>query len=262
MRYDKEHPLRIFEAFAGYGSQSLAFKYLQEKHPDFAYEAVGCSDIEESAIKAYSMLHPGVKNYGDVTKIDWSEVPDFDFISWSSPCQDFSSAGLRRGGEEGSGTRSSLIWEERRMIEAKHPKYIMLENVKGLLTEKMRPYFFRYLHDLEEYGYTNFYQVLNARDYGIPQNRERIFVISIRRDGDEPQYHFPSPIPLTLTVEDVVEDDVDAKFFLNKEQVQKFVNLVDMEEVVRQYEEAESKKQEKKLADEDEILLQQLRTDV
>lgn len=152
-KYNKQHPLRIFEAFAGYGSQSLAFKYLKEKHPEFDFKVVGYSEIESSAIQAYGLLHGrDITNYGDVTRIDWNEVPDFDFISWSSPCQDFSNAGLRKGAEEGSGTRSSLIFQERRMLEAKHPKYVMLENVKGLLTKKMRKYFFQYLADLDSYG--------------------------------------------------------------------------------------------------------------
>ena len=87
-KYNKQHPLRVFEAFAGYGSQSLAFKYLKEKHPEFDFKVVGYSEIESSAIQAYGLLHGrDITNYGDVTRIDWNEVPDFDFISWSSPCQ-------------------------------------------------------------------------------------------------------------------------------------------------------------------------------
>lgn len=92
-KYNKQHPLRVFEAFAGYGSQSLAFKYLKDKHPEFDFKVVGYSEIEPSAIQAYGLLHGrDIPNFGDVTRIDWNEVPDFDFISWSSPCQDFSNA--------------------------------------------------------------------------------------------------------------------------------------------------------------------------
>lgn len=202
-KYNKQHPLRVFEAFAGYGSQSLAFKYLKDKHPEFDFKVVGYSEIEPSAIQAYGLLHGrDIPNFGDVTRIDWNEVPDFDFISWSSPCQDFSNAGLRQGAEEGSGTRSSLIFQEKRMLAVKKPKYVMLENVKGLLSKSMRKYFFQYLKDLDSFGYTSFYKVLNAKDYGIPQNRERIFVISILRTEDEPnpEYHFPSPIKLETTL--------------------------------------------------------------
>lgn len=96
-KYNKQHPLRVFEAFAGYGSQSLAFKYLKDKHPEFDFKVVGYSEIEPSAIQAYGLLHGrDIPNYGDVTRIDWNEVPDFDFISWSSPCQDFSNAGFAK----------------------------------------------------------------------------------------------------------------------------------------------------------------------
>lgn len=107
-KYNKQHPLRVFEAFAGYGSQSLAFKYLKDKHPEFDFKVVGYSEIEPSAIQAYGLLHGrDIPNFGDVTRIDWNEVPDFDFISWSSPCQDFSNAGLRQGAEEG---KTLIMW--------------------------------------------------------------------------------------------------------------------------------------------------------
>lgn len=235
-KYNQQNPLRIFEAFAGYGSQSLALKYLQEQHPDFAFKVVGISEIEPSAIQAYRLLHGwDAPNFGNVALIDWDEVPDFDFISWSSPCQDFSMAGLRQGAEEGSGTRSSLIFQERRMLAAKHPKYVMLENVKGLLTQKMRPYFLKYLRDLESFGYDSFYKVLNAKDYGIPQNRERIFVISILRTEDEPNpaYHFPSPIKLQTTVEDILEDDVPPEYFLSKPLLEKYLTKTDINESIQ-----------------------------
>lgn len=234
-KYNKQHPLRVFEAFAGYGSQSLAFKYLKEKHPEFDFKVVGFSEIEFSAVQAYHLLHGrDIPNFGNIARIDWNEVPDFDFISWSSPCQDFSMAGLRRGAEEGSGTRSSLIFQERRMLEAKHPKYVMLENVKGLLSKSMRKYFFQYLKDLDSFGYTSFYKVLNAKDYGIPQNRERIFVISILRTEEEPnpEYHFPSPIKLETTVEDILEDDVSPEYFMSQPLLEKYLCKADINESI------------------------------
>ena len=234
--YNKQHPLRVFEAFAGYGSQSLAFKYLKEKHPDFDFKVVGISEIEPSAIQAYRLLHGWeAPNFGDVTRIDWNQVPDFDFISWSSPCQDFSMAGLRKGAEEGSGTRSSLIFQERRMIEAKHPKYVMLENVKGLLTKKMLPFFLKYLKDLESFGYASFYKVLDAKHYGIPQHRERIFVFSILRTDEDPnpEYHFPSPIPLTTKVEDILEDNVSQEYFMSQHLLEKYLSKADINEAIQ-----------------------------
>ena len=104
------------------------------------------------------------------------------------------------------------------MLAVKKPKYVMLENVKGLLSKTMRKYFFQYIRDLDSFGYTSFYKVLNAKDYGIPQNRERIFVISILRTEDEPnpEYHFPSPIKLETTVEDILEDNVSSEYFLSQ----------------------------------------------
>lgn len=121
------------------------------------------------------------------------------------------------------------------MLEAKHPKYVMLENVKGLLTKKMRKYFFQYLADLDSYGYTSFYKVLNAKDYGIPQNRERIFVISILRTEDDPnpEYHFPSPIKLETTVEDILEDDVSPEYYLSQPLLEKYLTKADINESIQ-----------------------------
>ena len=120
------------------------------------------------------------------------------------------------------------------MLAVKKPKYVMLENVKGLLTEKMRKYFFQYLKDLDSFGYTSFYKVLNAKDYGIPQNRERIFVISILRTEDEPnpEYHFPSPIKLETTVEDILEDDVSPEYFMSQPLLEKYLCKADINESI------------------------------
>lgn len=223
IKYTKDNPLRVFEAFAGYGSQALALEKLHEVYPNFCFESVGISEIEPNAIKAYEALHPGVKNYGDISKIDWSQVPDFDFFTYSSPCQDFSQAGLQKGGEEGSGTRSSLLWECRRAIVAKRPKYLMLENVAALVSKKFLPLFNKWQDELAGYGYKNFAKRMNAKHYGTPQNRDRIFLFSIRDDGDCPTFHFPEPMPLTRKLRDVLEDRVDTRYYLNPVKVQEFV---------------------------------------
>lgn len=240
MKYDNNRPLRVCTLCSGYESQGLAMKYLQDKHPDFAFDIVAWAEIDPNAIEAHNLLFPEYadRNLGDMSKIDWSSAPDFDFLSYSTPCTDFSQAGLRKGGEEGSGTRSSLLWFTRYAIIEKKPKYLMMENVKGLLTSKFLPLFHKWLAELESYGYANFFQVLNAKDYGVPQNRERVFVISIRREagGLEPTYTFPSPKPLTMCVEDVVEDEADVQFYLNREQVEKFIGLADMGKFVDEYE--------------------------
>lgn len=207
--------LRVFEAFAGYGSQALALERLKNDFLDFDYEVVGISEIDKYAIQAYNALHPGVTNYGDICTIDWSAVPDFDLFTYSSPCQDFSSAGKQAGGEEGSGTRSSLLWECRRAIIEKRPKYLLLENVKALVSKKFLPLFQKWQAELEEYGYVNFYQVLNAKNYGVPQNRERVFMLSIRNDGDNPEYSFPQPFELDRKLKDVLESNVDERYYLS-----------------------------------------------
>lgn len=209
--------IRVFEAFAGYGSQSLAFERLKKNFPNFDYEVVGISEIDKYAIDAYNALHQGVTNYGDISKINWDDVPDFDLFTYSSPCQDFSSAGLQRGGQEGSGTRSSLLWECRRAIIAKKPKFLLLENVAALVSEKFLPLFNKWQAELESYGYSNFAQVLNAKDYGVPQNRERVFLVSIL--DDNARYHFPEPFKLEKRLKDVLEVNVDEKYYLSDKMI-------------------------------------------
>lgn len=222
-KYTNENPLTVFEAFAGYGSQALALKYI-----GIPYKVVGIAEIDPAAIKGYMSVHGETKNYGDVSKVDWNEVPDFDLLTWSSPCQDFSNAGLQRGGEEGSGTRSSLLWEVKRIIEVKKPKYLLTENVKALVSEKFRPGFLKFCEYLEGMGYTSFRQVMNAKDYGVPQNRERIFVVSIL---GESWYNFPQPFELKTRLKDVLEDDVDEKYYLDDVKVANFVGKLEKEKL-------------------------------
>ena len=208
--------IRTFEAFAGYGSQLMALRRLEKQYPDFKVEPIGISEIDEYAIKAYHAVHGNVKNYGDISKIDWTQVPDFDLFTYSSPCQDFSSAGLQKGGEKGSGTRSSLLWECEKAISIKKPKYCLMENVAALVTDKFVGLFNKWQKTLEGYGYVSFAQVLNAKNYGVPQNRERIFLVSIRVDENEPEprYFFPEPFPLKKRLKDVLEKNVDECYYL------------------------------------------------
>lgn len=226
MRYTKDNPLRVFEAFAGYGSQSMALDRLKECYPDFDFKVVGISEIDEDAIRAYRAVHgDDIPNYGDISKIDWGgQMPDFDLFTMSSPCQDFSIAGKRAGGEEGSGTRSSLLWECTKAIEIKRPKYILFENVKGIMSGDFIMGFNRWRTYLEHICYSNFVQVLNAKDYGIPQNRERVFMISIYRgkDMDEPRYYFPKPFKSQRCIKDVLEQNVQESYFLSDNALELF----------------------------------------
>lgn len=191
--------IRVFEAFAGYGSQSMALKRLQRDFPDkVEFEFVGISEIDAYAISAYNAVHGDTPNFGDISKVDWSQVPDFDCFTYSFPCQDISTAGKQKGFVEGSGSRSSLLWECRRAIESKRPKFLLMENVKALVQKKFMPEFQRWIDTLAELGYSNYWKVLNAKDYGVAQNRERVFMVSIL--GEHETYNFPTPMILKLTL--------------------------------------------------------------
>lgn len=223
--------LRVFTAFSGYDSQCLALDRLKANFPQFDYELVGWSEIDKYAIQAHNALYPqwADRNFGDISKIDWSQVSDFDLFTYSSPCQDFSNAGLQRGGEEGSGTRSSLLWECRRAIITKKPKYLLLENVAALVSKKFLPLFNKWQEELEGYGYANFAQVLNSKDYGVPQNRKRIFLFSILRTEEQPYptYNFPQPFPLERSLKDVLEEEVDEKYYLSDKAIASFAEHCD-----------------------------------
>ena len=199
--------LRVFEAFAGYGSQSIALRNL-----GIEYEVVAISEIDKYAIKAYEAIHGPTNNLGDICKIDPSDIPDHDLFTYSFPCQDLSVAGKQAG--LGKGTRSGLLYECEKVIEAKKPKYLLLENVKNLVGKKFKPQFDEWLDYLKSLGYTNYWKVLNAKNYGVPQNRERVFVVSIL--GDHKPYKFADKMPLDKCIADILEDKADEKYYINK----------------------------------------------
>lgn len=223
MEYNKNKPLKIFTAFSGYDSQCLALERLKQMFPEFDYELVGWSDIDKNAIIAHNALFPDAadKNYGDICTIDWSQVQAFDLFTYSFPCTDISRAGQQKGLAKGSGTRSSLLWECERAIEIKKPKYLLMENVKDLVTQKYIKDFYTWMSNLEKLGYANFAQVLNSKDYGVAQNRERIFLVSIRIDdyNNIPRYYFPKKIKLTKKLKDYLEDNVDESYYLSDERL-------------------------------------------
>lgn len=214
--------LRVFEAFAGYGSQSMALERL-----GIDFEVVGISEIDKYAIQAYNAVHGETKNYGDISKIDWKEVPDFDLFTYSFPCQDISNAGVQRGLEEGSGTRSSLLWECKKTIEAKKPKYLLMENVKALTSQKFKPYLKKWTAYLESLGYTCYTRVLNSKDYGVPQNRDRCFMVSILGDNS---FFFPEGFELEIRLKDILEKNVDEKYYLSKRVIDTFYKRNEMNE--------------------------------
>jgi DNA (cytosine-5)-methyltransferase 1 len=218
--------LKVFTAFSGYDSQLLSLQRLKNDYQDFDFECVGWSEIDKYAIKAHNALFPELsnQNYGDITSIDWNDVPDFDLLTWSFPCQQLSAVGKHEGIKEGSGTSSSLCWDCIKGIEIKRPKYLLMENVKALSHKRFMPDFIKIQMKLESFGYTNFWAILNSKDHGIPQNRERIFMISIIDEGD---YLFPDSYKLTKRLKDIMEDNVPEEYYLNEKQIKRIIEHCD-----------------------------------
>lgn len=206
--------IRVFEAFSGYGSQSMALRNIGVE-----YEVVAISEIDKYAITAYESIHGKVNNLGDISKINIENIPKHDLFTYSFPCQDISIAGKQEGIKQNK-TRSGLLYECEKIIEHCKPKYLLLENVKNLVGKKFKSQFDKWLEYLEGLGYINYWQVLNSKHYGIPQNRERVFVVSIL--GEHKPYNFPEPVELKLRLKDMLEDTVDEKYYVSKEVQDKF----------------------------------------
>ena len=204
--------IKILELFGGIGACSKALKNL-----GIDYKIVDYVEIDKYAVKSFNAIHGTNFEPQDICK--WDKDVEVDLIMHGSPCQDFSLAGKQAGGDKDSGTRSSLMYETIRIVEKLKPKYVIWENVKNLLSKKHRHNFDAYLETMESLGYTNYYQVLNAKDYGIPQNRERVFTISIL--GNE-KCEFPIKKELKTTMHDLLEENVEAKYYLS-EKMTKYV---------------------------------------
>nr|DAZ75907.1 MAG TPA: Cytosine specific methyltransferase [Caudoviricetes sp.] len=203
--------LKLLELFGGIGACSKAFERI-----GINYEIVDYVEIDKYAVKSYNSIHGTNFEPQDITS--WNKDIEVDMIMHGSPCQDFSLAGKQSGGDKNSGTRSSLMYETIRIVEKLKPKYVVWENVKNLLSKKHKHNFDAYLETMKQLGYTNYYQVLNAKDYGIPQNRERVFTISIRKDIDT-GFVFPEKQPLKLKLKDMLEDKVDEKYYLSDKMI-------------------------------------------
>lgn len=184
--------LRVFEGFAGYGGASFALRRLQEKHPDFKYEVVGYSEIDKFASALFDINHKDkngnpIKNWGDITKVDANDLPDFDIFTGGFPCQPFSSAGMQMGVDDPYG-RGTLFQHIMRICAVKKPKFILMENVKGLTSKKFDQTRALMEQMLRDMGYTSnpankeesplAKVVLNSKNYGIAQNRERLWMFA------------------------------------------------------------------------------------
>lgn len=206
--------MKVLSLFSGIGAFEKALDRLEVN-----YELVNYCEIDKYASKAYAMLHDCDEslNLGDITKIDTTALPNYiDLITYGFPCQDISLAGKQKGFEEdGERTRSGLFFEALRIIEDTKPRIAIAENVKNLISKKFSKEFDIVLSSLEEAGYNNYWKVLNAKDFGIPQNRERVFIVSIRKDLDNGMFKFPDGFELQLRLKDMLEDEVDEKYYLS-----------------------------------------------
>lgn len=212
---------------SGYGAECIAMKRLKRDYPGFDFECLAWSEIDANACKAHDAIHPEYagRNLGDMTTCDYSAITGpVDVLFYSTPCQSVSNAGKNKGMKKGDDdAASALIWHTERAIRELRPRICILENVKGMVSKKNRPDFDEWCGVLEGYGYANFWKVLNAKDHGVPQNRERVFMVSILRTESDPNpvYNFPDPIPLTKTVKDYMEkaEDVDDSYYISQERV-------------------------------------------
>ena len=258
--------LKVFEAFAGIGGQSIA---LQNLGIDF--EVVGISEVDRYALLAYDAIHnesydieiPSKeemleefnkrhiaynfstnkseipkninditklykahirsKNFGDIRLIDTKELPKIDLFTYSYPCKNISVAGNMKGLDKDSGTQSSLVWECFKIIEHCRPKYLLMENVKNLVGKKFMSSFQLVLDELTKLGYNNYWKVLNGKDFGVPQHRERVMMVSIREDIDDGKFEMPIGKPIDKCVEDILEESVEDKYYVSDDMVKKFV---------------------------------------
>ena len=210
--------IKVIELFAGIGSQAMALRNI-----GIDYEVLGISEIDKFAIKSYEAIHGEVHNFGDISKIE--KLPYCDLLTYSFPCQDLSIAGHQKGINKD--TRSGLLLEvERLLLKSKEnrtlPKYLLLENVKNLVGKKFIKDFERWLSFLNSLGYYSNWEVLNAKDYGIPQNRERIFVVS---SLENMHYKFPKPVELKSKMKDLLEEKVDGKYYLSEKYLKCFSDM-------------------------------------
>ena len=203
--------IRILELFGGIGACSKALERL-----GIDYEIADYVEIDKYAVMSFNAIHN--TNFSPQDICNWDKDIDVDLIMHGSPCQDFSLAGKQAGGDENSGTRSSLMYETLRIVEKLKPKYVLWENVKNIISKNHKHNFDNYIERMNGLGYHSYYQVLNAKDYGIPQNRERVFTVSIRNDIDV-DFKFPPKMVLNKKLKDMLETDVDEKYFLSDKMI-------------------------------------------
>ena len=223
-RIDK--PIRLIELFAGVGSQAMA---LRDLGADFEhYRAV---EFDRFAVASYNAIHGTDFKTTDIRNIRGTDLGICDtdkfcyIMTYSFPCQDLSVAGKQKGMAKGSDTRSGLLWEVERLLNecSELPQVLLMENVPQVHSKANMTDFQKWIDFLESKGYSNYWQDLNAKDYGVAQNRERCFMVSLLGEWN---YKFPQPVPLERKLKDYLEDEVDEKYYINNEKSQKLIQML------------------------------------
>lgn len=225
-------PIRLIELFAGYGSQAMALERIGAK-----FEHYRVVEFDKYAVASYNAVHGTDFPTMDITKVHASDLDIYDtesftyLLTYSFPCTDFSVAGKQAGMKKGSGTRSGLLWEVERILKeirdggGELPQILFMENVPQVHADANMGDFQNWIDFLTSLGYVSYWQDLNAKNYGVAQNRERCFMFSFL---GEYNYHFPQPIPLKKKLKDYLEDDVDEKYYINNENAEKLIKqLID-----------------------------------
>ena len=203
--------INVFEAFAGYGGASFGLK-----KSGIPYNIIGYSENDRFASEIFELNHPGIKNYGDITKIKTENIPEFDLFTGGFPCQPFSSAGLGKGELD---IRGTLFYDVIRICKAKRPKHILLENVKGLTTKRHKETFAKIQEELKKLGYSVIWKLMNTKDYGIPQNRERVWIYAYHGVLPEDFSIDPGKIELKKRFKDFLDEKPPEHIFLNEKQI-------------------------------------------
>ena len=228
----KHDTIRVFEGFAGYGGATFGLR-----HAGINHEIVGYSEFDKFASALYDANHKDkngqpIKNWGDITKINPEELPDFDLFTGGFPCQPFSQVGMQQGEKDRYG-RGTLMYDILRICQVKKPKYILLENVKGLVTKRFEKTFNTLKNELKEMGYGNLhYAVLNSKDYGIPQNRERVWMFAQLGGLPDDFSMVPPTVQNGLLLKDFVDEHPDESLYLSQQQIQRIKDFYGIESFV------------------------------
>jgi len=209
--------IRVFEAFAGYGGASFGLN-----KSGIPYEVIGFSENDKFASEIFELNHPGIKNYGDITQIKTEDIPDFDLFTGGFPCQPFSSAGLGKGELD---IRGTLFYDVIRICKAKMPKHILLENVKGITTKRHKKTFEKIQDELIKLGYGVIWKLMNTKDYGIPQNRERVWIYAYQGILPKDFSIDPGKIELKKRFKDFLDKTPPENIFLNEKQITRLEEL-------------------------------------